>query len=229
MLGCSDCHEPDENGVSFKPVQMERHCASCHRLDFDPADPQRTVPHGQPAQVTGVLRDFYAHAALAGGLDKASAPAFVQLRRRPGETLSPQQARRAMAWADHESSVVIEEVFERRLCSTCHVVRRTGDAAVPFAIAPVAPQRPDLLPHARFSHAAHRGETCASCHAAATSQHSEDVLLPGLKRCGDCHGDRGSGAKVQSTCLTCHGFHAGSQNMAATSPPAAPRATESPQ
>jgi hypothetical protein len=206
---------------------MERHCASCHRLDFDPEDPQRTVPHAQQVQVAGVLRDYYAHAALAGGFDRGGAPAAVRQLRLPGQTLSPQQARPALAWADHQASVVIEEVFKRRLCSTCHVVTRTGDAAVPFAITPVAPQLANLMPHAQFSHAAHRGEPCTSCHAATGSEHSEDVLMPDLKRCRDCHGEPGSSAKAPSTCLTCHGFHVAARSMAAAAP--ASRATDTPR
>jgi hypothetical protein len=206
VLGCGDCHEPDSAGVSFKPVDMQKHCAACHRLDFDPDDPQRTVPHAQPAQVAAVIRDYYARAALAGGVHKPGAPEVVQLRRRPGEQLSAPEARAALDWADHQSAIVIEEVFDRRVCGYCHVVSRSRDLDVPWSVAPVVLPR-HRLDHAGFSHAAHRSETCESCHAAQNSRLSTDVLLPGIKRCRDCHGDPGSQAQIQSSCLKCHGYH----------------------
>ena len=206
VLVCADCHVPDASGVSFKPIEMQKHCAECHRLDFDPDDPDRSVPHAQPAQVVGVIRDYYARAALAGGVKKPGAPEIVQLRRRPGEELTPPQARAALEWADYQSAIVIDEVFDKRVCGYCHAVRRTNDAALPWSVPPVALAR-HRLDHAGFSHEAHRGEKCESCHAAKTSKLSTDVLMPELKRCRDCHGDPGSASKIQSSCIKCHGYH----------------------
>jgi len=206
VLGCADCHEPDASGVSFKPIDMQKHCAACHRLDFDPDDPDRTVPHGQPAQVVGVIRDYYARAALAGGVKKPGAPEIVQLRRKPGEQLTPPQARAALEWADQQSALVIDEVFDKRVCGYCHSVKHSGDPALPWDIAPVAMAQ-HRLDHARFDHQAHRSEKCESCHAAATSKLSTDVLMPELKRCRDCHGDPGSSARIPSSCIECHGYH----------------------
>lgn len=206
VLGCADCHEPDASGVSFKPIDMQKHCAACHRLDFDPDQPDRLLPHGQPVQVMGVIRDFYARAALAGGVIKPGAPEIVQLRRRPGEQLTPPQARAALDWADQQSALVIDETFDKRVCGYCHTVHRTDDPAVPWSVEPVALGQ-HQLDAARFSHAAHRTEKCDSCHAAASSKLSSDVLLPEIKRCRDCHGDPGSSSKIQSPCIECHGYH----------------------
>lgn len=206
VLGCGYCHEPDASGVSFKPIDMQKHCSECHRLDFDPDQPDRLLPHGQPVQVMGVIRDFYARAALAGGVTKPGAPEIVQLRRRPGEQLTPPQARAALDWADQQSALVIDETFDKRVCGYCHTVHRTGDRAVPWSVEPVALGR-HQLDGARFSHAAHRTEKCDSCHAAATSKLSSDVLLPDIKRCRDCHGDPGSSSRIQSACIECHGYH----------------------
>ncbi|HZR35017.1 MAG TPA: FHA domain-containing protein [Nevskia sp.] len=206
VLACADCHQPDASGVSFKPIDMQQHCAECHRLDFDPDDPERTVPHAQPAQVVGVIRDYYARAALAGGVRKPGAPQIVQLRRRPGEQLTPPQARAALDWAEQQSAVVIDEVFDKRVCGYCHAVSRTHDAALPWSVPPVALAQ-HRLDHAEFSHQAHRSEKCESCHAAPSSKLSTDVLMPELKRCRDCHGDPGSRAQIQSSCIKCHGYH----------------------
>ena len=34
-LECSDCHEEEDDGVGFAPVEMEPSCESCHSLVFD--------------------------------------------------------------------------------------------------------------------------------------------------------------------------------------------------
>jgi predicted CXXCH cytochrome family protein len=206
LMACADCHEVDSSGVSFKPVNMEKHCASCHRLDFDPEDPSRVVPHGRPAQVVQAIRDYYARAALAGGITAPGAPMVVQLRRKPGEQLDQAGARAALAWADQRARLVVDETFDKRVCSYCHTVERRRDPDLPWAIAPVNLEE-RALAHAEFSHDAHKGEKCESCHAAKRSKHSEDVLLPEIKRCRDCHGDPDTGAKIPSNCTECHGYH----------------------
>jgi predicted Zn-ribbon and HTH transcriptional regulator len=62
--------------------------------------------------------------------------------------------------------------------------------------------------HGWFSHADHRQETCASCHAAKSSRSSSDLLLPGISRCRDCHlGEDSRKAKVPSSCAMCHSYH----------------------
>jgi predicted CXXCH cytochrome family protein len=212
VLKCADCHEPDSSGVSFKPVDMKQHCSECHRLDFDPDDPDRTVPHGDSALVAQTIRDYYGRAALAGGVTKPDAPEIVKLVRKPGEQLTKPQAQIALAWADQQSALVIDEVFDKRICGYCHVVKHTDDATVPFSIAPIALQdHGPVFTHARFSHAAHSTEKCSSCHAAETSKHSEDVLMPDIKRCRDCHGDVGSSTRIASPCSECHGYHIAQQ------------------
>ncbi len=41
----------------------------------------------------------------------------------------------------------------------------------------------------------------------ADSEQSEDVLITGIATCRECHGDPGAKDRVQSTCISCHGFH----------------------
>jgi predicted CXXCH cytochrome family protein len=232
VLKCADCHELDSSGVSFKPIDMQRHCAECHRLDFDPDAPDRVVPHGSEAQTVQAIRDYFARVALAGGVTKPDAPAVVQMVRKPGEQLDRPSAQIALAWADQQADRTIDEVFDKRICGYCHTVERTGDAALPFRVPPVQLQT-RIFPHGEFSHAAHRQEKCTSCHAAETSKHSEDLLMPEIKRCRDCHDDPGADAKVQSPCTECHGFHiaptrtmdvANSAATAAAMPKSAPAA-----
>jgi len=206
VMQCGDCHQPDSRGISFEPVNMEKHCADCHRLDFDPDDPDRELPHGRPEQIFGQIRDYYAAKALQGGVADARAPAVVQARRRPGEVLAPAQAKAALSWAEARAKRTMVDVFERRTCHYCHQVERTRDPLMPWSIAPVMLAE-HAMNYARFDHAAHRSEDCASCHAAKDSKASTDLLLPAIAGCRDCHGEVRSNTQVPSTCTMCHGFH----------------------
>jgi predicted CXXCH cytochrome family protein len=64
-----------------------------------------------------------------------------------------------------------------------------------------------------FDHAAHKEETCESCHAATTSAKATDLLLPGISTCRTCHvGENGGKLKpvkdpVASSCALCHDYH----------------------
>jgi hypothetical protein len=205
-MACADCHEPDAGGTMFKPVTMEKHCAACHRLDFDPADPERLLPHANAGEVVRVIHDYYAHRALTGSVHDPSAPKIVQERRRPGQELTRAETQAALAWADRRSALVVDEVFDKRVCSYCHTVERGADPAQPWEVAPVATTT-QFFTGTRFTHAAHRAGKCERCHAAATSKSSRDVLLPALADCRECHGDPNVAAKVPTPCVACHGFH----------------------
>ena len=206
VLACADCHSPKGGGAGFLPIRMTEHCAGCHRLDFDSTDPDRLLPHGQAADVARVIRDHYARQALAGDRQDPAAPEIVRMRRVPGEALKPEQRRAALDWADAQAARAIADVFDRRICGSCHVVERTGDPALPYRIAPVFLSS-TYLTGARFNHAAHRTEACSSCHKAATSSESRTLMLPDIQSCRSCHADPGQSSKVPSECSDCHTFH----------------------
>ena len=206
VLECASCHAPTADRASFLPVQMEAHCADCHRLDFDPQQPQRLLPHGDPDAAAQTVRDHYARLALAGNVLTAGAPTVVSSRRRPGEVLSAGRAKAALAWADAEAQKTLIDVFEKRSCQICHTVERLNGDPLRWQIAAVAPQKP-AFDAMVFPHGAHQTEPCASCHASATSKHSEDVLLPDIKQCRDCHGDTGAMVETAATCQSCHAYH----------------------
>lgn len=71
------------------------------------------------------------------------------------------------------------------------------------------------LPFSRFDHQAHsplpemkakgKGNWCAACHEAAlASRKTEDVLLPSIGLCRNCHMEP---AGAQARCKSCHDFH----------------------
>ena len=198
-LDCADCHLPDADGVRFAAVSMEKNCASCHDLAFarDRSGVVRTLPHGQPEQVVGILRDFY---GAQGG------PSTLVDRRRPGIVRTVALSASAAVRGD----AAVRAVFERGgACFDCHAVTPpTRARGLDFGIAPVN-VTDHYLPKGQFPHKRHTAVKCASCHAAATSDTSADVLLPGVATCRECHGNARQTNAVPATCETCHGYHQG--------------------
>jgi len=210
VMQCSDCHTPQPGGAAFEPINMERHCSSCHTLGFDPAEPDRKLPHGDPKLVMQTLLDHYSRRYLDGYSDAGisavrSAP--------PGASMSSAGRARALGGARERAMKVAEDIFERRVCADCHTVSRLGTAgATEWVVAPVKLTQ-TFMPKAQFDHAAHATSesACTDCHAATESKTAADVLMPGIAVCRDCHGGEsgteGKVARVPSPCASCHVFH----------------------
>ncbi len=210
VMGCADCHVSNESGRGFEKITMERHCGTCHSLGFDPAEPQRQVPHGDPKLVLLTLVDHYSRRYLSGYSDSL---AVVDGVTPPGASLSAAARARLLGNAKQRANQVATDLFERRACAECHAVTRTGttnDSA--WIVAPVKLTQ-HFMPKARFDHAAHASgqATCETCHAAQESKLSSDVLMPSIKVCRDCHGGEtgaeGGEQKIASPCATCHVYH----------------------
>jgi hypothetical protein len=208
VIECAECHVTEPGGGRMLPVSMLDHCSGCHTLAFDPDDPSREVPHGDPEAVIQTLVEYYS-ARLLG----ADAAAVEQRVRRPGQQMSRADRDRAAAEARVQALAVAEDLFERRACSNCHVVRKeAGENDAPWSVAPVELTE-SFLPHANFSHAAHQTEIsgCDDCHKASDSEAAADILIPDLNSCRDCHGSgiasRNGAQQTPSTCVMCHSFH----------------------
>ena len=204
-LDCGSCHRPDASQRGFEPVSMGRHCQECHRLEFEPAVTTREVPHGKPADAVTVIEEFYANLALKGVRDsfqKAFGVPGEGLLRRTGEP-GPAERETALRLASRKSRLVAKELFEVRVCATCH--RVSGD----WEIAPVRGGN-RWMPHAIFDHKSHGNVKCGDCHDNARSKSADDVAMPAIESCRKCHGgSRPVEKKVTSNCLLCHGFHDG--------------------
>jgi predicted CXXCH cytochrome family protein len=204
-LDCANCHKPDAGGAGMLPVTFQEHCASCHHdsLKFDVAATDRAVPHGDAVAAQRYVKDFYGRVALEGGFADPAAPEIVQ-RRRVGRPLEPTERLEALAWATRRATQARDFIFDdKRGCGTCHTVDRQEPT---FKIEPVV-MRTSFMPHAQFKHDKHRAVACGDCHAAASSDTSTDVLLPGIALCQNCHGGEKATTKVRSTCVSCHDFH----------------------
>jgi predicted CXXCH cytochrome family protein len=220
-LPCNYCHTPDSDQVRFKPIDMEANCGACHDLAFArDGGTIRTLPHGKPEQVAGIIRDFTLSESYAprAGVERLSFD-----RRLPGKPALPltgnPQAR---------AQAAVASVFTAKgLCTECHVVTDTGptsnlgDLTRRFAIAPVTINE-HYLPQGRFPHGKHKsydGKTgqaaCVACHTGVMkSKASTDVNIPGVATCRECHGAPArtllsSTAKAGASCDTCHGYHDG--------------------
>jgi len=208
VMVCADCHQADSGGIGMKPIVMKQHCAECHSLQFEEDVPSRIVPHGNLEQILYTLTEYYNTVALKGGYDDIDTPEVVRQRRRPGQRITPRERKDALLWANQKALSVGEDLFEDRVCATCHDVSKTksGDSTK-WEIAPVR-IADTWLPKSRFVHKKHETMLCADCHDAEKSEESSDVLIPAIENCQQCHaGTEAAHNKVESTCVDCHGFH----------------------
>ncbi|MCP5419977.1 MAG: FHA domain-containing protein [Gammaproteobacteria bacterium] len=205
-LDCASCHTPEAGGQHMQPIRFEKNCHGCHRLTFDPTEPDREAPHGNVQAVLQTLESYYALRALEGGYADPAAPEIVRRRRRPGEQFADEERAAALEWATQKSATVGAELFEYRACAICHTVDKPEPAVPAWRISPVALAQA-WFPKAHFTHARHATMDCAACHDAAHSTSSADVLMPGIENCRSCHGDVGDRDRLQSTCVSCHDFH----------------------
>lgn len=225
-LGCAACHQPDASGQGFKPIEMTRDCSACHSLAYAKVGGTlQRLPHAHPDQVVAALSTYYGSGG--GGRSGSSDP--VALPRRVPGLASPVMGRSG-PWQG--SPAALEAAVRRTFspggaCFDCHTVlppSRPGSLA--YGIAPVH-LTDRYLPSGAFNHAiaAHRQdaagrETCGNCHKAQSSDHAEDLLLPTIGQCAQCHGKTAPQApqRASADCTECHGFHS----------PAAPKEREEP-
>jgi hypothetical protein len=206
VLECKSCHEPDAEGIGMRPISMEKHCASCHALAFEPQATSREVPHGPLPEVERALREFYARLVLGDVPEGVKVPRDLP-RMRPGVVPTPEERRAALKLADEKAQRALQELVQtRQVCTTCHQVTREKQS---WKVAPVALTM-SWMPASRFRHDKHASQSCTSCHEVRTSRRAEDVAMPEIGRCRDCHGAHPASANnAASDCATCHRFHGG--------------------
>ncbi len=196
ILDCGDCHQPDASGQYMQPIDFESSCVQCHQLNFDPSDPNRVVPHGKPGEVVDTLTEFYAELALRGASNEVQ---NIPVNRNDSAAV--------LLWARQQALRTGDSLFQGRACGECHQVSREQDGdQVTWSVQP--PRVAGIwFPRSSFDHGSHKAQQCDLCHAAETSNNSDDVLMPGIAICQDCHGGEHTPNKVASTCIACHRFH----------------------
>lgn len=210
-MNCASCHVAQADGMLMRPIEMERDCAYCHELTFQPQniDFLRELPHAKAAEVSEIVHDYYSARVLEGGLTVPGAPQSA--RRRPGTPMTPEQREEGMEWAAAQAELEMRSIMDVRLCGDCHVAQASAEpddrGRTVWTVQGALLQR-DWMPKAFFNHEPHFAMDCVSCHAATTSESSTDVLMPPIENCRDCHlGEDAGAASVSSGCLACHEFH----------------------
>jgi predicted CXXCH cytochrome family protein len=213
-LECASCHEPDASRRMFEPISMAKHCQECHRLEIEPAVTARQAPHGKPADAVAMIEEFYSTLALKGVPDsfqKAFGVPGEGLLRRAGASEGERQD--ALRMATRKAQQVAADLFEVRVCHTCHEVAREAPAGASVPSWKIAPVRTvnRWMPAARFDHRSHAQAKCTECHDVTRSKSGNDVAMPGIETCRECHGgSHPQSGKVTSNCLLCHDFHGSS-------------------
>jgi hypothetical protein len=207
QLKCADCHQTSRASLDrsyMQPVAYEKHCASCHTLQFERRFSE-SAPHKEPK----VVYDFV-FAKLTAYI--AAHPPEIPLVDEPDKRLPsrpPQPpARNAAEWVEQRMADA-QLLLWRKSCKECHSLSYpNGPDALP--VVAKAAIRTRWLPDAEFDHEAHQMVECASCHAKANqSQETSDVLIPGVQTCRQCH--RAGPDAAEARCFECHTYHDWSQ------------------
>lgn len=213
-LECADCHKPDAAGIYHLRITYEESCKSCHSLQFDVNNPALLVPHGNAEHVRAFLRSLPAQytdfAATKGITTAREAEAFTQeqlkaLREAFG---SGEELEQRVFFGDARTAPVASVAGQGGRgaakfpgCAYCHTVA-PSDAGAPQVSQPFVPDR--WLIRGSFDHGKHFKVACATCHEAARSRETSDVLLPTKQSCVACHSPQGG---VANSCSTCHSYH----------------------
>ncbi len=201
-LNCAHCHEPGGNGVAYQRISYQKHCQTCHSLQFAPDMPELRIPHGDTEKV----RDFLRSGSLTLHFAESLRTRGVTDRMEVGKQIKEQfdaLAARGMTTAEELERRVflvgdppMEKTQERNTpksnkapffpgCAKCHDVVPDGNKAPKV----IPPQMADRWVHrGPFTHVPHAHMHCTDCHGAAkTSKLTTDILLPTQSSCAECH------------------------------------------
>lgn len=194
-LVCADCHTPTADKNSFLPVDMEEDCEACHSLVYDRVgDTFRSLRHGKVSEMQADLR----------AMDRAPRRPVVTGRRRPGEYAQGGRYYQNFGRPARSYIAINRALAPDGVCGECHIPTTIDGKA---DVMPVN-LRDSYFIHGYFDHEAHEQEDCTTCHAGDTSKTSEDLLMPDIAICRDCHlGEEAVEAKVPSSCAMCHSYH----------------------
>jgi hypothetical protein len=104
----------------------------------------------------------------------------------------------------------VEAKLFKNSCMTCHESEQI-DQIVPQIKPASIPDR--WFIRGQFSHRSHRVLECNACHTRASrSRRTNDVLIPGIQICQECHRKAEARWSSQNTaaptaCTTCHSYH----------------------
>ncbi len=196
QVKCADCHPREQ--ADIVPVNFEKHCLSCHPLQFDKRFVE-SVPHKKPdVEREFMTAKFTEYIGAHPEEVRTADPGDPRTMRPP---LPP--ARNAAEWIARRIDDS-ERLLWRKTCKECHTLNFGPGSSLPEI--PKAAIPAVWMPHAEFGHRAHQMVNCAECHAGATkSQETSDILLPGIQTCRTCH--RSGADFADARCSECHLYH----------------------
>lgn len=209
-LNCEHCHQLDASSGLMRPISHEQHCAECHgnQLHFDePQFPNTKVTHGPVAVVRGELIDRYSTLAAKNPELAQEGPAAEPEREVPGQ---PRLSASGWSWVNGRIDLALDHLLnrERLGCRYCHNEVRFGDEKAWTVSDPRVPSR--WLKHGLFRHDRHQPLACTACHQhTVESAATEDILLPGIENCRQCHGSQNVRGSARADCVECHLYHHG--------------------
>ena len=190
-LSCASCHESDVFETGFLEISHDSHCSSCHPLGFDVDFPEERVPHGlRPPELRSVIEAFY----LGVLLEDPKRIAVDDKRPVPGREgpAPPPSWVRALTERTETALRILADPGRKSGCFVCH----TGDSGSMTAAV-------TWTPHVIFNHKTHRTVDCAQCHDVANNADADQLALPKIETCRECHKPGGA----RTSCTTCHRYH----------------------
>lgn len=211
-LQCSSCHKYEPLSGNFKPITFDSECRTCHSLNFDERLASRQVPHAKANVVFASLVAQYTELTFA---QESQEPAYSDfaIRRRPG--FEPNNVEKALSLSKEailsSARQAETELFTRTACVLCHQVDHNNEQSAEldsrFKTKPVELSL-SYLPGAKFRHAAHEEVSCTSCHQnIESSTKTEELHMPQIENCRNCHSEGSTPSGVKSECRLCHTYH----------------------
>ena len=215
-LQCADCHEEDATGEYHQRIRFTQHCQACHSLQFDPATPELQLPHGDVEFVKAFLgslpQQYEEYARKVRDItEKRALAKFVedQMKRVEGRQIVGESFVADVFLSRNRRQPPNGAVAPFYGCAYCHEVTRNGaEFAVSKAVVPVR-----WLNKGAFHHRQHQNVSCTTCHNAARSVQTSDILLPSVKTCAACHR---SNAAPGDSCTLCHQYHHWKEQLLST-------------
>ena len=211
QMACEDCHQPvisetrraGSPGPSMPLPQFAKHCASCHTLQFDRRFGNEQVPHDKPEAVRVFLRREFEQYIAAHPADVYEVPPPV--RDIPERVRPRRVARNAAEWVEFRVEDA-EWLLYAKTCKQCHILDNANEPLPQIRKSSLTGR---WLEHASFDHPAHRMMTCVACHSRTPdSRETEDILLPGIRTCQQCHQPEGASREAaEGRCFECHQYH----------------------
>lgn len=205
VLECPSCHKLEEAGNHFVPLEMKTSCqqSRCHAQRL--AEPvNNAIPHGSERLAMQKVRTYFLNSLAASPEELAHQCSPMQGNSTSIGFATACADRLSLAFAERN---VFQSEGDALQCGLCHTIRKTRNRETPWQVVPVRVNR-DWHIHAVFPHAKHATSKCEDCHQKSHSAKAEDLSMPDLASCRQCHsGLDGPASKIRSRCNTCHIYH----------------------